>query len=412
MAEAERILSQNEVDALLSAIDSAAPEMGADAAAALPHDFRKPSRPTGEQLRGIQQLHEGFARKASEALSAMLRAPVDVKVAGTHALTLREALASMPSPTGLAMLTCAPGRGTALLEIGLSAAFPIVERLLGSSRVSPPGEPRPLTAVEWTVLESALGRVLDLLSESWTALSPLRFAVTARQSDPGVVGWPHPEEGAVVAVLEIVVGEQRGSLELVYPTASLEAALAALAGPGGLEGRPAGASLAERLAGAELKLTGELPGSRLRLGDARWLQAGDLILTGQPEAGPVELRVEGRPAFAGRAGRYGDRKAVRLTGRLDPSAEGVSTEATVRRAGAPGGSEIPGIEELPLTAAAVLAEKDLPLREALALRPGDRVAFPKRADEPLELRVGGRTVARGSAVRLGERFGLRLSGGP
>ena len=31
------------------------------------------------------------------------------------------------------------------------------------------------------------------------------------------------------------------------------------------------------------------------------------------------------------------------------------------------------------------------------------------ADDPLELRVSGRTVAEGTAVRIGERFGLKLT---
>ena len=93
------------------------------------------------------------------------------------------------------------------------------------------------------------------------------------------------------------------------------------------------------------------------------------------------------------------------------SPEQAPPEATLRREAGGGGEELPGLPELPLTAAAVLAEKEMPLGDALGLRPGDVVAFPRRADDPLELRIGGRTVARGSAVLLGEHFGLRLSGG-
>ena len=410
MAETERILSQNEVDALLSAIDSAVPEMGADAAAALPYDFRKPSRPSAEQLRGLEQLHESFAKRASESLSALLRIPCDLKLAGAHAVTVREALLSMPNPTALAVLGVAPGDGAALLQIGPAVALPVVERLLGSPRVGPAGEPRALTAVEWTVLDSALGRLLELLGETWTPLAPARFSLGRRESDPGALSWARPEEPAVTAVLELVVGDQRGSLELVYPTAGLEGALASLKRSTSASPRPAEPSLSERLAEAELGLTAELPPSRLRLGDARTLRAGDVIVTAHPAAGPLELRVEGRKGFAGRPGKRGDRKAVRITGPASGE-EGPAKEATIRRAGAEG-PELPATGELPLEAAAVLAEKDVALGEALAMRPGDLLTFPKRADGPIELRAGGRPVARGAAVLLGERFGLRLSGGP
>ena len=63
---------------------------------------------------------------------------------------------------------------------------------------------------------------------------------------------------------------------------------------------------------------------------------------------------------------------------------------------------------LPLTASVVLAEKTLKMQDVLGLKPGEVMEFPKRADDPLELRVSGRMVADGTAVKLGERFGLRI----
>ena len=95
MAEAERILSQNEVDALLSAIDSGAQVGGSDDGA-VAYDFRHPSRLGRERIRGLQLLHEGFARSLQAALGGLLRAPAEVKVAGVHALSLKEALHSLP----------------------------------------------------------------------------------------------------------------------------------------------------------------------------------------------------------------------------------------------------------------------------------------------------------------------------
>jgi len=64
---------------------------------------------------------------------------------------------------------------------------------------------------------------------------------------------------------------------------------------------------------------------------------------------------------------------------------------------------------LPLAASVVLASKPARLKEVLALRVGEIVEFPRRADDPLELRVSGRAVAEGSAVKIGDRFGLRVA---
>ncbi|HEX7901615.1 MAG TPA: flagellar motor switch protein FliM, partial [Planctomycetota bacterium] len=121
MAEAERILSQNEVDALLSAIDSGTQVGGGDDAA-VPYDFRHPSRLGRDRVRGLQALHEGFARSLQTTLGGLLRAPAEVKVAGVHALSLQEALHSLPRPTVLTVLSCEPLEGYFLLEMNPTIA--------------------------------------------------------------------------------------------------------------------------------------------------------------------------------------------------------------------------------------------------------------------------------------------------
>ena len=57
----------------------------------------------------------------------------------------------------------------------------------------------------------------------------------------------------------------------------------------------------------------------------------------------------------------------------------------------------------------MLAEKTVRLRDVLTLRPGELLEFPQRADDPLDLKVSGRTIAEGAAVKIGERFGFRIS---
>lgn len=55
-----------------------------------------------------------------------------------------------------------------------------------------------------------------------------------------------------------------------------------------------------------------------------------------------------------------------------------------------------------------LAETRQPLGEILQLAPGAILQFSKSCEEPLELQVGSRTIARGEAVKVGDKFGLRI----
>jgi flagellar motor switch/type III secretory pathway protein FliN len=56
-----------------------------------------------------------------------------------------------------------------------------------------------------------------------------------------------------------------------------------------------------------------------------------------------------------------------------------------------------------------LASTRLPVRKIVELAPGTLIQFPKMCEEPLELEVGSHPIARGEAVKIGEKFGLRIT---
>lgn len=55
-----------------------------------------------------------------------------------------------------------------------------------------------------------------------------------------------------------------------------------------------------------------------------------------------------------------------------------------------------------------LADKHLPLGDIIDLSPGSIVEFTRSSDTPLELLVNNKVIGRGIAVKVGEKFGLRI----
>ena len=47
---------------------------------------------------------------------------------------------------------------------------------------------------------------------------------------------------------------------------------------------------------------------------------------------------------------------------------------------------------------------------ASELGPGSIIKFEKTCDEPLDLCVGGRPIAQGEVVKVGDKFGVKISG--
>jgi flagellar motor switch/type III secretory pathway protein FliN len=56
-----------------------------------------------------------------------------------------------------------------------------------------------------------------------------------------------------------------------------------------------------------------------------------------------------------------------------------------------------------------LAEKRQPLGRIIELSPGAILQFDKSCEEMLELFVGDRPIACGEAVKVGDKFGLRIT---
>lgn len=423
MDEPDRILSQHEVDALLSAIDSGEVEVTPEAAAApraVPYDFKRPERLGREDLRAIEMLHEILARNLEVALSGMLRTVVAVRPAGADQLTFLEFTNSLPNPTVFTVLSCEPLQGHFILELNPAIAFPMLERALGSGRVAAAQPERPLTPIEWGVMEGLLGRVLEIMEQAWGPVAPVRFKITARESNPQLLQVVNANEGVASVALEILMADHKGYANLAVPVMAIEPYLDRLVAhpwlsggePGGQD--PRETAMSRQIAPAEVRIAAHLPAASLPLRDLEVLRPGDVLVTDHPASAPVVVSLEGRPKFQGTVGSLKDRRAIRVEGRLaaprGPAGEGPVTGARVRRSAKAGGPArgAEHILRVPLQTAVVVAEKTMPLQQVLALKPGDVLTFERRVDEPLLLQAGGRPLATGTAVTIGDKFGLQV----
>lgn len=67
------------------------------------------------------------------------------------------------------------------------------------------------------------------------------------------------------------------------------------------------------------------------------------------------------------------------------------------------------LRHLPVTVSVRLAEKKIACSQLLKLMPGFLLTFNKPCDELLDLYVNNRHFARGEAVKIGEKFGLKIT---
>lgn len=67
------------------------------------------------------------------------------------------------------------------------------------------------------------------------------------------------------------------------------------------------------------------------------------------------------------------------------------------------------ILDVPFGVSVELGRVKMPVRQLLALTAGSVIELAKLAGEPLDVLINGRPVARGEAVMVNDKFGVRLT---
>src|SRR5947209_5557181 len=124
----DKVLNQEEIDAMVQAARSSGGQNSAKALEAVPvqpWDVRLAGQIGREQLQSLALLHEGFARNLTHSLGAYLRVVFDVALVSAEHLSYREFLQRIPETTYLASCKLDPMGVAGALQLDLKVAFPI-----------------------------------------------------------------------------------------------------------------------------------------------------------------------------------------------------------------------------------------------------------------------------------------------
>ncbi|MGD9573610.1 MAG: flagellar motor switch protein FliM [Thermoleophilia bacterium] len=320
------VLSQSEIDALLSAmsngdLDTAQIEH-ADEPQVRPFDFLRPSKFSKDQLRTIELMHDAFCRTAGTQLSGALRTLVELEVTTADQVTYGEFVNSIPTPSLLSIVTMEPLEGNAVIELNLPIAFSIIDRLVGGPGTHRP-RPRELTEIEHALLQGVMETLLRGFSEAWSTVVPARFRRVAVETNPQFAQIVTPSDMVMLVTFELRVGGQSGSISLCVPYLVLEPVMDRFTAQSYFSALTADSSpelrdgIASELGGVTIPVSVELGNADLSLGDLLALAPGDVIPLSVPPGSDAVLRVGRREAFHVQPGVRGRRTAVQVTGRIE-----------------------------------------------------------------------------------------------
>ncbi len=328
------ILSQEEIDALLDVVDDESEDLfeaGDEPAVSnrqvTLYDFKRPNRISKEQLRAFRGIHDKMARSLASQISSIMRSIVEIQLHSVDQMTYGEFLMSLPNPTSFNVFSFKPLEGSGIIEINPSIAFPMLDRLLGGK-----GEPfdasREFSDIELSLFETILRIMMSTLKEAWGPVMEIFPNIESKESSPNVVQIVAQNEKVVMVVMEIIIGQSSGMMNICYPVIALEPILPKLASRDLMLNETStkksrNTELQVLLGGAKVGIEAILGNAELTLRDVLELQNGDIVRLTTPADDIVTLCIDGKDRFRGKIGLRRFRKSIQITEIIDTEKDAV-----------------------------------------------------------------------------------------
>ncbi|WP_026689891.1 flagellar motor switch protein FliM [Alteribacter aurantiacus] len=320
------VLSQGEIDALLSAISTG--EMDADELKRedakkriRTYDFKRALRFSKDQVRGLTRLHENFSRLLTTQMSAQLRTYVQMSVASVDQLPYEEFIRSVPRRTILTVFEPIPMDGRLLMEVNPNVAYAMLDRLLGGKGEAL-NKSEGLTEIETKIISQLFQKMLYTYQEAWKSIEAFNPVMEELEENPQFLQLVSPNETVVVISLETLIGEASGMINFCLPHLVIEHLLPKLSVHLWMQEKHKERlpfeeeSLKKNVKKAFLPISVELGRSSITIQEFLQLDKHDVIELNQQTDSPLTVCVGDEPKFLAQPGRQKKNMAVQITEKI------------------------------------------------------------------------------------------------
>jgi flagellar motor switch protein FliM len=257
------------------------------------YDFRRPTKLSREHVRVLQIAQEAFARQATTILTTFLRAGARLELVGIEQFSYDDYVVTLPNPVYITTFSLEPMAGKGMLAYPLDIAMAIVDHLLGGSgNAEQPS--RPMTAMETTITNHLLDRLLDEFAVSFSTITDIQPAMLGHEYNPQLAQAAAGSDTVMVASFTMSVGSREGEATLVLPFSAFVQALNNAASPqlsdtALAKRKRAAEALTARLNLVPVDVSVRFAPLTVSSADLLSLAVGDVLLLRHPPDAPLEV---------------------------------------------------------------------------------------------------------------------------
>jgi flagellar motor switch protein FliM len=331
-----QVLSQDEVDALLNAVNddpesSGEAENGADGsgengqsdANIQPYDLTNQDRVIRGRMPILEIIYERFIRQFRVSLSNSLRKISTISMISTDLLKFGEFVNTLPIPSCMCIMRFNELRGPALIVFESKLAYAIIDSYFG-------GTDRPFTKIEgkeFTSIElSFMRRVMDMaindLEEAWAPVHRIDAQYVRTEINPQFVGVVPPSDVIITTTFEVEFESASGTIMVVIPYSTIEPIKQKLSSGFQVESDQTDKRLwtsiiKEQLMETDIEVKVNLGETEILMKDLMEMKIGDVIPLDQDSSGEIPIAIEGVKKFKGYYGIHHGTVAIQVTRQLE-----------------------------------------------------------------------------------------------
>ncbi|MEE3370185.1 MAG: flagellar motor switch protein FliM [Planctomycetota bacterium] len=285
------------------------------------HQFSDSSVSADDELPAEQRVllhavHERFARRLTLAWSALVRAPLDVRLIDLGCMSPVEFLEQRESPGCAIALRSSESDAPIVVHLPVSMLHLMIERMLGGDSGNQPLVPAPLTEIEQRLVGRIYDTLIGELRQAWGQVWAGELSVERVAERPGLDTNLALHAPVVSFRFELALGTIQGTLDLCFPSCLLQPILTQ--------------SVAETAAGPEMSdgtkkqpeshsdvdlidVVLALQETKIHPQDLMDLDVGDLLVTDQDVTTALQVYVAGTRVIGGIPGAIQGRKTLQVT---------------------------------------------------------------------------------------------------
>ena len=320
-----QVLTQSEVDALLSAVADGDVETATDApesaenSGVIVYDLTSQDRIIRGRMPTLDIIYERFIRNFRVSISNMLRKVATINVSSTDLLKFGEFMNTLPMPSCMNVIRFENLNGSAIIVVESKLCYALIDNFLGGTdRPFTKIEGKEFTEIELSIIKKVVIAAIKDLEEAWGPVHPMNITFQRSETNPQFVGIVPPTDVIIATTFEVELENANGVITLVIPYSTVEP-IKNILSTGFQHDRQVSDNtmwatrmirhIEDTFGNAIVKL-GE---TSVTVGDVLSMKVGDILPLNQDASGELDVEVEGVVKFRGLFGTSRGARAVQIT---------------------------------------------------------------------------------------------------